>query len=66
MEPTSGKIGENIYFSRLCYSTWLFHLHSTVKIQPFYPVFPLADFMAETFYWLFPSSFKKKGINHFL
>ena len=26
----------------LCYSMWLFHLHSAVKIRPFYPVFPLA------------------------
>ena len=46
--------------------TWLFHLHSMVKIQPFSPVFPLADFMAETFYWLFPWNFKEKGISHFL
>ena len=27
---------------RRCYSLWLFHLHSAVKIQPFSPVFPLA------------------------
>ena len=49
----------------LSYS-WLFHLHSMVKIQPFSPVFPLADFMAETFYWLFPWNFKEKGLSHFL
>ena len=46
--------------------TWLFHLHSMVKIQPFSPVFPLADFMAETLYWLFPWNFKEKSISHFL
>ena len=31
-----------VLFYRLCYSMWLFHLHSAVKIRPFYPVFPLA------------------------
>ncbi len=42
------------------------HLHSTVKIQPFLQFSPLADFMAEAFYRLFPWDFKEKGINHFL
>ena len=28
---------------RLCHGMWLFHLHSTVKRQPFPPVFPLAE-----------------------
>ena len=51
-----GKTDNNLYF----------HLHSTVNIQPFSPAFPLAEFMAEAFYWLFPCSFKEKGINHFL
>ena len=37
---------------------WLFHLHSVIKIQPFFS-FPLADFMTETFYWLFLWNFKK-------
>ena len=51
-----GKTDKNMYF----------HLHSTVNIQPFSPAFPLVEFMAEAFYWLFPCSFKEKGINHFL
>ena len=46
-------------------SMWLLHLHSTVKIQPFYPVFPLAEPMAKTFYWLCLWNFKEKSINHF-
>ena len=33
--------GPGVFF-RFCYSMWLFHLHSAVKIQPFSPVFPLA------------------------
>ena len=48
-----------------CHSMCLPHPHSTVDIQPFSPVFPLADFMAEAFCWLFPWNFKEKGINHF-
>ncbi|WP_337431754.1 hypothetical protein [Bilophila sp.] len=32
----------------------------------FSPVFPLADFMAETFYWLFPWNVIEKSINRFL
>ena len=44
----------------LCYSMWLFHLHSVVKIQPFSPVFPLADSTAKAFFWLSLWSFKKK------
>ncbi|WP_308770424.1 hypothetical protein [uncultured Bilophila sp.] len=28
---------------------WLFHLHSAVKIQPFYPIFPLAGSTAKAF-----------------
>ena len=31
----------------------------------FFSGFPLADFMAETLYRLFPPNFKEKGINHF-
>ena len=30
------------FLSLALYSLWLFYLHSAVKIQPFYPVFPLA------------------------
>ena len=30
----------------------------------FFSGFPLADFMAETLYRLFPPNFKEKGINH--
>ena len=33
----------------LCYSLWLFHLHSAVKRQPFSPVFPLAGATAKAF-----------------
>ena len=50
--------------TRFRHSTWLFHLHNTVDIRPFSPVFSSADFMAETFYWLSPWNFKEKGINH--
>ena len=49
-----------------CHRMWLFHLYSTVKIQPFSPVFPLADFMAEAFCWLFTWNIIEKGINLFL
>ena len=52
-------------FGRLCYSLWLFHLHSAVKIQPFYPVFPLAGSTAKAFFRLSLWNFKEKSINHF-
>ena len=45
---------------RLCYSLWLFYLHSAVKIQPFSPVFPLAGATAKAFFKLSPWNFKKK------
>ena len=48
------------------HSMWLFHLHSTVNIQPFSPAFPLAEFVAEAFCCSFPWNFKEKGINRFL
>ena len=54
------------FSSWLCHSVWLFHLHSTVKRQPFSPVFPLAESIAEAFFWLFLWNFKEKSINHFL
>ena len=44
---------------------WLLHLHSAVRIQLF-PVFPLAESMAEAFFWLFLWILKEKSINHFL
>ena len=47
-------------FSWLCYSMWLFHLHSAVKIQPFSLVFPLAGSTAKAFFWLSLWNFKKK------
>ncbi len=45
---------------------WLFHLHSVVKIQPFYPFFPLAGTTAKVFCRLSLWNFKEKSINHFL
>ena len=53
------------YHFRLCHGMWLFHLHSTLKLQLFYPVFPLAESTAKTFCWLSLWNFKK-SINHFL
>ena len=51
----------------------LFHLHSGVKIQPFFlsffllsPVFPLAESIAKAFGWLFLWNFKEKSISRFL
>ena len=32
---------------------WLFHLHNMMKIRPLHPVFPLAEFLAKAFGWLF-------------
>ena len=40
---------------------WLFHLHSTLKIQPFSPVFPLAESTANTFCRLSLWNFKEKA-----
>ena len=54
------------FFERLCHSMWLFHLHSMVKIQPFSPVFPLAESTAKVFCRLFLWNFEEKSINHFL
>ena len=40
----------------------LFHLPQRGKNTAFFLQFsPLADFMAETFYWLFPWNFKEKA-----
>ena len=60
MEPVNEKL------ERLCHGMWLFHLHSTVKRQPFSPIFPLAGSMADAFGWLFLWNFKEKSINQFL
>ena len=49
----------------LCHSTCLFHLYSTLKYSLF-SSFPLGDFMAEAFCWLFPWNVIQKGINLFL
>ena len=48
------------FMKRRCYSLWLFHLHSMVKIQPFSPVFPLAGSTVKAFCRLFLWSFKEK------
>ena len=37
------------YTKRLCHRMWLFHLHSTVKIQSFSPVLPSAESMLGAF-----------------
>ena len=47
------RYGRAIHFQWLCHGMWLFHRHSAVKIQPFYPAFPLAGSMAKAFGWLF-------------
>ena len=36
------KIEHSLY-KRLHHGMWLFHPHSAVKMQPFYPVFPVAN-----------------------
>ena len=45
---------------RPCQSMWLFHLHSTAKIQPFSPVFPLAGSKPKAFGRLFLWNSKEK------
>ena len=44
----------------LCHSLWLFCLHNIVKIQPFYPVFPLVGATSKAFCRLFLWNFKEK------
>ena len=53
-------------FFWLCYSLWLFHPHSTMKIQPFFPSFPLAGSTAKAFCRLFLWNSKEKSVSHFL
>ena len=45
----------------ICHGMWLVHLHSTVNIQPFSPVFPLAGSTAKAFCRLSLWSFKEKA-----
>ena len=49
----------------LCYSMWLFHLHSAVKNTAFFPVFSLAGSTAKAFFRLSLWSFKKKASTAF-
>ena len=53
-------------FVRLYQSIWLFHPHSTVKVQPFSPVFPLEEFKVKACCRLLLWIFKEKNISHFL
>ncbi|WP_302552684.1 hypothetical protein [uncultured Bilophila sp.] len=39
---------------------WLFHLHSAVKIETFYPAFPLSKSAVEAFCWLSLWNFEEK------
>ena len=68
--PTSqnfyGRGRGGAFYKKLYHSMWLFHPHSAVKIQPFYPVFPVAESTADVFCRLFLWSCKEKSINHFL
>ena len=45
---------------RLRHGMWLLHLHSTMGIQPFSPVFPLAESKVKVFFRLFLWSLKEK------
>ena len=48
-----------------CHSMWLFYLHSAVRIQPFFPPFPLAEsIIAKALGWLFLWNFRK-ALNFF-
>ena len=55
-----------LFFTRRCHSMWLLHLHSAMKMQPFSPVFPLAESTANAFCRLILWNFKEKNISHFL
>ena len=52
-------------FLRLCHSMWLFHIHRMVNIQIFYPLFPLAESIANVFFFVIPLEFQEKSINPF-
>ena len=45
---------------------FLLYIHSILKIQAFYPILSLMDFMVGAFYRLFLWAFKKENINRFL
>ena len=45
---------------RLCYSLWLFHLHSALKIQPFSSIFPLAGSTAKGIFLFITLEFQEK------
>ena len=62
----SSCIWGSLFFTRRCHSMWLLHLHSAVKMQPFSPVFPLAESTANAFCRLILWNFKEKNISHFL
>ena len=69
--PSVEKLEEKPLFSaycgnkRLCHSMWVFHLHSTVNMRPFSPVFPLAESLAKALCWLSLWNFKEKISNVF-
>ena len=65
VEIFAGGAGEDAFYKRLHHGMWLFHPHSAVKIQPFYPVFPVAESTANVLCRLFLWSCKEKSINHF-
>ena len=50
----------------LCYSLWLFHLHSVVKIQPFSPVFLLAESDSQGIFPVIPLELQRKSNSQFL
>ena len=52
-------------FFGLCYSLWLFHLHSMLKIQTF-SGFPLGGIHGWGILPVIPLEFQGKSINHFL
>ena len=65
VEIFAGGAGEDAFYKRLHHGMWLFHLHSALKIQTFYLVFPLAESIADVFCRLFLWSCKEKNIYHF-
>ncbi|MBS6141439.1 MAG: hypothetical protein KH745_02395, partial [Bilophila sp.] len=44
----------------------LFHLHSTVKIRPFSPVFPLAESDSQGIFPVIPLKLQRKSLSQFL
>ena len=56
--PLMGSIAGGFYW--LCYSMWLFHLHSAVENTAFFPVFPLAGSAAKASFRLSLWNFKEK------